>query len=241
MTRVKTFIQQFNWKILLIRILVNAAVLALTVLIIPDIYFVNRGFGTILLTSIGLGILNALVKPVMLLLTGQFIFATFGLLLILVNALILYLLEWLFPNLFAVDSLLWALIGGAVISLLSNALENLLGLTPPIVPEENVELRKRIEAEQQASLVRLVAKPQAMLHDEAETQAVSELTAAKAALEAIQAVVPPEAVPPAAKDDLHESLASSPDTPEPDVPQDSGEPEETQDGGQEDAPQGGAA
>jgi len=42
-------------------------------------------------------------------------------------------------------------------------------------------------------------------------------------------------------DNLHEALASSPDAPEPDVPQDSGEPEETQDEGPEDAPQGGAA
>lgn len=241
MPRMKSLIQQFNWKILFIRILINAAVLALTVLIIPDIYFVNRSFGTILITSLGLGILNALVKPVMLLLTGQFIFATFGLLLILVNAFVLYLLEWLFPNHFAVDSLVWALIGGTVISLLSNALENLMGLTPPIVPEENVELRKRIEAEQQASLVNLVAKPQTMLPNDAETQVVSELTAAQAALAAIQEVAPTEVATPKAENGSQESLASSHGISEPDVPQEPGEPAESQDEIVDKDQQGGVA
>jgi putative membrane protein len=187
MHKLKAFIQQFNWKIVLIRILVNGASLALTVMIIPDISFVTQNYWTVIISAVGLGILNAIVKPIILLLTGQFIFVTFGLLVILVNALMLYLLEWLFPNILAVNSLFWALIGGAVLGVVSNALENLLGLTPPIVSEENLELRKRIEAEQPISLASLVAKPQASVPSTAETQPVSEQVAAQAALEALQA------------------------------------------------------
>ena len=108
MPKFKAFIQHFHWKILLIRILVNGGALILTVLIIPDIYFATRTFLAVVIISIGLGILNAIVKPVILLLTGQFIFATFGLLVILVNTLILYLLEWLFPNIFVVNNFFWA-------------------------------------------------------------------------------------------------------------------------------------
>jgi putative membrane protein len=148
MPKIKTFFKQFNWKIILIRILVNGVTLILTVLIIPDIYFVTPTFRSVLIIAIGLGILNAIVKPIILLVTGQFIFATFGLLLILVNALMLYILEWLFPNILVVDNILWALVAGAVLSLVSNTLENLLGLAMPIVPEENLEIRKRLEAEQ---------------------------------------------------------------------------------------------
>jgi putative membrane protein len=191
MPKIKTFFKQFNWKIILIRVLVNGVTLILTVLIIPDIYFVTPTFRSVLIIAIGLGILNAIVKPIILLITGQFIFATFGLLLILVNALILYILEWLFPTILVVNSIFWALIAGAVLSLISNALENLLGLTMPIVPEENLELRKHLEAEQQASLINLVAKPQTIVQDDSETHSVSEVTAARAVLDTLQVATEP--------------------------------------------------
>ncbi len=220
MPKFKAFIKQFNWKILLIRILVNAAALSLTVLILPDIYFVAPTFLKILLISIGLGILNAVVKPIILLLTGQFIFATFGLLVVLVNALILFLLERLFPNSFVVNNFFWALVGGAVLGVVSNALENLLGLTPPIVPDEDLELRKRIEAKQQASLVVLVTKPPTIVQPDVETQSVSELAAASAALEVLQGEAPQGT----------NSLASSDHITEPDEPTEASlpPPDETQ-------------
>jgi len=210
MPKLKAFIKQFHWKILLIRILANGGALILTALIIPDIYFVDRTFRAIVLVSIGLGILNAIVKPIVLLLTGQFIFATFGLLVILVNALILYLLDWLFPNIFVVSSFFWALVGGGVLGLVSNTLENLLGLTPPIVPEADVELRKRIETEQQASLVKLVAKPQSVVQHDVETQSVSELTAAKAALDTLQVETEPAPNSLMDKENLSEDPESNP-------------------------------
>lgn len=214
MQKLKAFIQQYNWKIVLIRVLVNGASLALTVLIIPDISFVTQDFWTVVISAIGLGILNAIVKPIILLLTGQFIIATFGLLVILVNALILYLLEWLFPNILAVDNLFWALIGAAVLGLVSNALENLLGLTPPIVPEEDFELRKRIEAERPASLVSLVTKPQAVVPSAVETQPVSGQAAAQAALEVIQAASGPEVPPQPDSQDLAEAPPAIPPSPD---------------------------
>jgi len=216
MSTFKTFFQHSQWKILLIRILVNGGSLILTALIIPDIYFKPKPTPlqtllAILIISIGLGILNAVVKPIILLLTGQLIFATFGLLVVLVNTLILYLLARFFPNFFVVSNFFWALVGGAVLGLVSNALENLMGLTPPIVPEGDIELRKRIEAKQHAGLVNLVVKPQMVVQHDVETQSASELTAAKAALDTLQAATapvaasqpglgnlpePPEAVPP---------------------------------------------
>ncbi len=205
MPKIKAFIRQFHWKIFLIRILINGVALCLTVLIIPDIYFVTPTFLSILIISIGLGVLNAVVKPIILLLTGQLIFATFGLLVVLVNALVLYLLERLFSNYFVVNSFFWALVGGAVLGLVGNALENLLGLTPPIVPEENLELRKQIESKQQASLASLIAKPQTIVQPDVETQSFSELAAAKAALDTLQVAAAPDTI----------SLASSENLPEP--------------------------
>jgi hypothetical protein len=91
-----------------------------------------------------LGILNALLKPILQFLTLQFIFVTYGLVIVLVNTLLLLSLSFLFQSLFAVDNLLWALVGGLVLGLVSSFLESLLGLTVPIVPEEEAALRRRL-------------------------------------------------------------------------------------------------
>ncbi len=191
MSRLKTFTRQFSWKMVLIRIVVNAAALLLTALILPDIYFADHSFRSIVIIAIGLGILNAIVKPVILLLTGQLIFVTFGLLVILVNTVILWLLERFFPGTLVVNSLFWAFVGGALLGLFSNALENLLGLTPPILPDEERELRKRIEAEQVPTLLTMAIKPQAVVQHDVETQSVSDLMAAQAALDTLSSSAGP--------------------------------------------------
>jgi putative membrane protein len=139
------FFKQFNWRFLLVRILVNAIALAVTAAIVPRIYFVDKSIWNWLLMAFMLGVLNALVKPILQVLTLQFIFFTYGLVIVLVNALLLWLLSFLFPARFAVDSLLWALVGGLVLGLLSSFLESLLGLTMPIVPDEPPQLRRQLE------------------------------------------------------------------------------------------------
>ncbi|MEJ2711437.1 MAG: phage holin family protein [Anaerolineales bacterium] len=87
------FPRQFNWRFLLVRILVNALALAITSAILPKIYFVDTSIGNWLLMAFMLGVLNALLKPVLQFLTLQFIFVTYGLVVVLVNALLLWLLS----------------------------------------------------------------------------------------------------------------------------------------------------
>ena len=110
-----SFLSHFNWKILLIRILVNAFAIGLVALLIPQIYFVDITLVNALIVGLVLGILSALLKPALMFLTGQLFFATFGLLLILINSFLLYMLDWIFPQIFFVESLFWALIGGALL------------------------------------------------------------------------------------------------------------------------------
>jgi putative membrane protein len=140
-------LRQFNWRFLLVRFLVNAIAVAITAAVTPKIYFVDRSVWSWLLITAMLGVLNALLKPILQFLTLQFIFVTYGLVVVLVNTLILLLLSLLFPARFAVDNLWWALLGGLVLGLLSSFLESLLGLTMPIVPDEPPELRRRLEDE----------------------------------------------------------------------------------------------
>ena len=145
--RIARFMKQFNWRFLLVRIVVNAIALAITAIVVPKINFVDRSIWNWLLMALMLGVLNALLKPILQFLTLQFIFATYGLVIVLVNTLILFLLSWLFPARFEVGNLLWALVGGLVLGLLSSFLESLLGLTMPIVPDEPPQLRQQLEEE----------------------------------------------------------------------------------------------
>jgi hypothetical protein len=87
-TRINRLIKQFNWRFLLVRILVNAIALAVTAAVVPKIYFVDKSVGNWLLMAVTLGVLNALLKPILQFLTLQFIFVTYGLVMVLVNSLL---------------------------------------------------------------------------------------------------------------------------------------------------------
>jgi putative membrane protein len=139
------FLTQLNWRFLLVRIVVNALALGLTALIVPRIEFVDKSIPSVLLMGVMLGVLNALVKPVVQFITYRFFFATFGLVIVITNAFMLWLLALLFPRWFAVTGLLWTLLGGLVLGLISSFLESLLGLTRPIVGDEPPELRERLD------------------------------------------------------------------------------------------------
>lgn len=185
---------QFNWKILLIRLTVNSIALILTAGLMPLIYFPDRKLWHVLAVAAVLGVLNAFLKPLLQFLTAQIFFATFGLLVILINTALLYVLDWIFPAWFQVDSFLWAVLGGLVLGLSTNALENLLGLTPPIVPDEETEIKLRIQKQSTSTLQNLAGMPQAMMTQGVETQSIEEVQAARAALELLEQQPAPEAV-----------------------------------------------
>ena len=85
--RINRLLKQFNWRFVLVRILVNALALAVTAAIVPKIYFVDKSVWNWLLMAIMLGILNALLKPILQFLTLQFLFVTYGLVVVVVNTL----------------------------------------------------------------------------------------------------------------------------------------------------------
>jgi len=159
----------FNWRILLVRILVNAVTLVVLA-ILPSITFVDPSLGKLLLMALTLGLINAFVKPILQFLTLSFLFVTYGFVLILINALVLLLLAWLFHS-YQIASLWAALLGGALIGLISSILESFFGVAPPILPEKPPELKRQIAASQaspvQAALTRKVI-PQGHLADNAE-------------------------------------------------------------------------
>lgn len=130
---------------MLMRIVIYAISLVVIALLVKDIYFAEKSIAILLVASIALGLLSAIVKPLIQFLTFQIIFASYGIVIVLINALLLWLLAVLFPQWFQVSSFFWALVGGALLGILTSLLEALFGLSIPIVSAEDVELRALVK------------------------------------------------------------------------------------------------
>ena len=77
----------------ILRVLINAVGIAITASILPGITVANNDLGTLLIIGLVFGIVNALVKPILVLLTCPFVIATLGLFLLVINGLMLLLTE----------------------------------------------------------------------------------------------------------------------------------------------------
>jgi putative membrane protein len=102
-----------------IRALVNAATIALAAALLPGIRL--EGAWPALLAGVVLGLVNALVRPVLVILTLPLTVVTLGLFLLVLNGLCLALTAWLVPG-FGLDGLFAAVLGALVISVVSWAL-----------------------------------------------------------------------------------------------------------------------
>ncbi len=74
-----------------------------------------------------LGILNAFVRPILMLLALPLLIFTLGLFTLVINALLLYFVGWLLQPHFTVDSFRYAFLGALIISIVSIALNVLTG------------------------------------------------------------------------------------------------------------------
>ncbi|HLT92308.1 MAG TPA: phage holin family protein [Woeseiaceae bacterium] len=83
------------------------------------------GFGSALLGAIVLGLVNAFVRPVMIVLTLPLTLLTFGLFLFVINALMLWLAAALVPGI-AIGGFGAALLGSILLTLLNVVIEALL-------------------------------------------------------------------------------------------------------------------
>jgi putative membrane protein len=100
----------------IVRVLVNAATIALAAALVPGIQL--EGAGPALLAGLVLGLVNALVRPVLLVLTLPLTLITLGLFLLVLNGICLSLTAWLVPGL-DIDGFLPAMVGALVISVVS--------------------------------------------------------------------------------------------------------------------------
>ncbi|NJN81865.1 MAG: phage holin family protein [Caldilineaceae bacterium] len=113
--------------------MINGLVLALIALLQPGITIIGENILTLIILGLVFGLLNAFVKPVVQFLTLPLLFVTYGVIIIIINALMLSLLAFLMSNRIEIDGFLPALIGGIIFGILSTLLENIFGVSEPII------------------------------------------------------------------------------------------------------------
>jgi putative membrane protein len=131
----KSKLGRINWKLVLMRILVNGLAIALTVFFLPGLRVVDLHVGTFLLMGAAYGLLNAFVKPIIQFLTLSFLFVTYGLVIVLINSIMLVLLGFLFPSLELTSGLPGLVIGSTLLAFFALLLESIFGLTPPLIDD----------------------------------------------------------------------------------------------------------
>ncbi|WP_346316992.1 phage holin family protein [Chitinophaga sp. YIM B06452] len=107
---------------ILIRILVTALAALLTAYILPGVKL--QDFTAALILAIVLGLLNLIVKPVLVILTLPVTVFTLGLFLLVINALIVMWASSLVKG-FKVDNFWWALLFSVVLSIISSIMLSL--------------------------------------------------------------------------------------------------------------------
>src|SRR5271168_5365882 len=106
--------------------IINTTAVALTVIILRDHISYGDKLENLLIASFLLGILNAFVRPVLMLLALPLLIVTLGLFTLVINALLLCFLAKLLPF-FHVDSFGYAFLGALIIGFISIALNVLTG------------------------------------------------------------------------------------------------------------------
>jgi putative membrane protein len=131
-----------NWRLLLVRTLTSGVAVVVTVFVVPGLSFQHWRDGEFVLVGIVFGLLTALVKPALQFVALRYIVVSYGLVLVLVNTVLLWLLSVLLGHLIHARDLLAALLGGLVVGVIGTLLDAIAGATPPILdrpsePEEH--------------------------------------------------------------------------------------------------------
>ena len=106
---------------------INTLAVLVAVYMVPGIRFKDDSLWTPFVTSLVLGILNAFIRPILMLLALPLLIFTLGLFTLVINALLLYFVSFLLGRYFEVDSFGAAFLGALVISIVSLLLNLLTG------------------------------------------------------------------------------------------------------------------
>lgn len=100
----------------IIRLLINAIAFYLIAKYVPGFHVAS--FTSAVIAALIFGIVNAIVRPILLLLTLPFTIITLGLFVLVINALMFWLTAWIAPG-FHVDGFVPAFIGAVIMMIVS--------------------------------------------------------------------------------------------------------------------------
>lgn len=108
---------------ILISWLISTLAILVTAYLLPGVHV--SGFMAAFVTALVLGIVNTVLKPVLVILTLPINVLTLGLFTLVINALLILLTTYIVPG-FTVDNFLWALLFGLVLSIINSFLQRLV-------------------------------------------------------------------------------------------------------------------
>jgi len=114
---------KLSYYYLNVSVLTNWLISALVILsgayLLPGVHIEN--FTTALVTALVLGIINAVLKPILLILTLPINILTLGLFTLVINAILIMLTTLIVPGL-TIDNFWWALVFGLLLSVVNSSL-----------------------------------------------------------------------------------------------------------------------
>ncbi|GAB1446525.1 MAG: phage holin family protein [Cyclobacteriaceae bacterium] len=101
----------------IVRFLLSGLAVLLTAYLLPGVHVEHYGYA--LLVAAVLSLANAIVKPILVVLTIPITILTLGLFLLVINALIILMVDYFVPN-FNVDGFWWALAFSLILSIFNS-------------------------------------------------------------------------------------------------------------------------
>ncbi len=123
-----------------IRVLINAVAIAVTALLIPNIHIANNDITTLLIIGLIFGLVNSLLKPLLIVLTCPMVVFSLGLFIFVINGIMLLITDSLAGDRLVIEGgIFTAILGGMVMGAVSIVLESALRLDDKtVVKDENV-------------------------------------------------------------------------------------------------------
>ena len=112
----------------ILRVIINALAIAAVANLLPGIHIQDDSITTLLLIGLVFGIVNAVLRPILKILTCPAMILTLGLFTLVINGLLIQITAWLVEDRMTVDNLGWAILAGIIMGLISMVLESVMGV-----------------------------------------------------------------------------------------------------------------
>ena len=131
--RARVWRQTLNWRLILVRLVTSGLAVTLTVLITPGLTFTGWRLGEFWLVAAVFAVISAVIKPALQFFSLRFLVASYGLINIVVNGVLLWLLTVVLSDLIVYTYIWQLLLGGLIVGVLGMVFDGLAGANHPVL------------------------------------------------------------------------------------------------------------